>query len=77
MIKLTPEEALERRRSTRAKRSIKEKLPWGQKHDEADADEPSGGGRAPQVNGTILALPAGDPLGEDELLDEIYDDLED
>jgi len=77
MTKLTPEDALERRRSARAKRSIKEKLPWGQKHDDAGTDETLASSQAPAVTGAMLALPAGDPLGEDELLDEVYDDLED
>lgn len=76
ITKLTPEDALEHRKSARAKRSIKEKLPWGQKHDELGADETSATAQAPAVTGAMLSLPAGDPLGEDELLDEVYDDPE-
>jgi hypothetical protein len=68
---LTPATALERRRSARAKRSVRDRfLRRGEREDEEEGDTEA------HVAKEVLALPAGDPLGEDELLDGVFDDPE-
>jgi hypothetical protein len=68
---LTPEEALERRRAARAKRGVRDRVLR-----RSGADDKDAGGADEGPNREVLALPAGDPLGEDELLDGVFDDDE-
>jgi hypothetical protein len=65
---LAPDEALEPRRTARAKRTVKERVLRRAEDDDAVESE------VPAATNAILALPAGDPLGEDELLDPVFDD---
>jgi hypothetical protein len=75
MQKLTPEGALEKRRSARAKRTLKDKLPFLNRDEDSAGDDPKvQAGEGVHVTAAVLALPAGDPLGEDELLDDVFDD---
>jgi len=68
--KLSPREALDARRSAKAKRTILEKI-RGTGEDVAAAASSATGF---EFTKATLELPAGDPLGDDELLDEIFDD---